>query len=750
MGANLGSATLFLNADPRELNKALGRVNKRIKRNFGEILSLGRKVGQAMTVAGVGIVTALGAATAEAATFQKGLAEVNTLGVRDIGALETAIKDVSVVFGLDLTDAVNATYQAISAGADETQIPLLLEKSAMAAAAGVTQLSTAVELGTSVTNAFGGEIQDVEQIFDEAFIAVRNGVTTFEELSSTVGKAAPLFAAAGLESRDLFASVAALTKGGIATAEAVTGVRAAVKAVIKPSKDMAKAFEEAGGPMRVMQELGFEGFLRRVAELTGGNVEEMAKLFPEVEGLNAVLALTGEQAGSFTQILGDMRTEAGAMATAFARFREIDPQAFDQMKSTLQVLAVEVGEVLLPTLNDLLQTAKPIIQQTLEWLQANEGVSKAIVLTAGAVGVFMVTVGPLLITLPGLVTLFGGLKTAIGFVAGAIGIGGAGAGLTGAVTGLATVLGPAVLGAAVIAAGISLKNLWDAVLELNDADLKLIRTQKNMNFVNQQLRQAIEERGGAIDETVLKGKSEEEQMDILRAKLKEVTDGQFGAAKATREAASATGGAASKTEALAAAAGQATAALHETTPASMDYGFATAEAQPAVDALSRLTYQLGQNGYFAAAGMREAAEAARELAAAQAQGLASGGVVGYAKGGTIPGFAGGGVPKHRIVMVGERGPEVAAFPVGTRVLSHADLMTAVRQGVRARAVPDRAPARAAGGEIHVVERDSSIHLNIERFEGTKANMEELARELSIIHGRNQRDTFRTRGLTVGN
>ncbi|MCL4735378.1 MAG: phage tail tape measure protein [Candidatus Omnitrophica bacterium] len=48
----------------------------------------------------------------------------------------------------------------------------------------------------------------------------------------------------------------------------------------------------------------------------------------------------------------------------------------------------------------------------------------------------------------------------------------------------------------------------------------------------------------------------------------------------------------------------------------------------------------------------------------------------------IRGFAGGGVTDHSIVMVGERGPELAALPVGTRILSHADMMQAAAGGVK--------------------------------------------------------------------
>lgn len=60
---------------------------------------------------------------------------------------------------------------------------------------------------------------------------------------------------------------------------------------------------------------------------------------------------------------------------------------------------------------------------------------------------------------------------------------------------------------------------------------------------------------------------------------------------------------------------------------------------------------------------------------------AKGGVIGQPTAANIPHFASGGVSKASLATVGEHGTEVAAFPNGTRILSHADSMKAVRDGV---------------------------------------------------------------------
>jgi hypothetical protein len=68
-----------------------------------------------------------------------------------------------------------------------------------------------------------------------------------------------------------------------------------------------------------------------------------------------------------------------------------------------------------------------------------------------------------------------------------------------------------------------------------------------------------------------------------------------------------------------------------------------------------------------------------------------------------PHFAEGGVTPGGLALVGERGPEVAAFPRGTRVVSHADVMNALGQG--------GGPAMAAAGPggLTVNVYSSSFH-----------------------------------------
>jgi TP901 family phage tail tape measure protein len=306
--------------------------------------------------------------------FGTAMAEVNTLGVKNLGELSSAVKDVSEAFGLDLVDSAKAAYQAISAGATEAETPRLLAEAAQAATAGVSSLTTAIELGMSVTNAFGREVKQVSQAYDEAFVAVKFGVTTFDALAGSVGNLSPAFVSAGLSSGEMFAAIAALTKGGIETSVAVTDLKAVIAAF------------QRQGDTAALQTLGFKGALELLRQETAGNDQEMLKYLGSTEAMTAVLALTGSQAQDFQAILGEMGDSTGAAKEAFDKLTESDPAfVWRQLKTEMQLIKVELGEALLPAFRELGKVFLPIVDGIREWIVANKAFITEAVMTSSVV-----------------------------------------------------------------------------------------------------------------------------------------------------------------------------------------------------------------------------------------------------------------------------------------------------------------------------------------------------------------------------
>lgn len=199
-----------------------------------------------------------------------------------------------------------AVYGAISAGVDYTNSLSVVERAEKLAVASKADLGDTLVLLVSSLNAYGKGADDAEKFSDALFTTVKQGQTTLPELASSLAQVTGLAASAGVPFETLLSAVASLTAAGLPTSQAITGIKAALSNIIKPTAQASELARELGVEFNAsaLQSKGLEGVLADVARATGGNVDQMARFFGSVEGLNAVLTLTGKGADKFTETLG--------------------------------------------------------------------------------------------------------------------------------------------------------------------------------------------------------------------------------------------------------------------------------------------------------------------------------------------------------------------------------------------------------------------------------------------------------------
>jgi len=340
------------------------RGTRVVRRRFRDLGDKARRAGDDVDflgtalkgLAAAGAVAALTAATSAAVEFADALAEVSTLLTGDnidqqINEINDSALQLSRTYGGTAVGQARAFYQAISAGAaDAAEATEILNVANQLAVGGVTDVFTATDGLTTVLNAYGDAVAGAADVSDTLFVGVRAGKTTVEELSSALGRVAPLAAQVGVDFDQLVAATAALTKGGISTAESITGLRAVLAAVSKPSSEAVDLAEQLGIEFNVaaLQAKGLEGFLQSLTEATGGNTEALARLFGGVEALVPILALTGSGAEDFTNILGDMEERAGSTQEAFDRMANSPGFQLGRVVDALTAELIELGQVVLP------------------------------------------------------------------------------------------------------------------------------------------------------------------------------------------------------------------------------------------------------------------------------------------------------------------------------------------------------------------------------------------------------------------
>ncbi|WP_374900902.1 phage tail tape measure protein [Brucella endophytica] len=303
---------------------AVANDNVRVMGASSRIAAAGMRQ-MASAGAAFGVAMAAAFSLSPAFAFQDALAEVSTLvdtATFDMQGLEQAALKQAAAFGGGGAPQAKAFYQIISAGASSAaQATDTLTAANLLAVGGVTSVTTAADGLTSVLNAYGSKVEGATAVSDALFVGMRAGKTTIGELSSSLGQVAPLAAQTGVTFDELVASISALTKGGIATSEAVTGVRAILAAVAKPTVEASKAANALGLDFSAagLASKGFAGFIGDIQKKTGGSTEALSLLFGGVEALVPIMALSGQAGVDFTAILEQMGDKAGATAEAFAK-----------------------------------------------------------------------------------------------------------------------------------------------------------------------------------------------------------------------------------------------------------------------------------------------------------------------------------------------------------------------------------------------------------------------------------------------
>jgi TP901 family phage tail tape measure protein len=358
------SVTGFLGMDSSKLKKGLGAAGAA----FGIFAGIATAAFAAVGAA-VGVFMAVFKKSLTAFTeFEHAFNEVLTL-LPDITARETAkmkkeIIGLSQTFGFMTEETVPALYQAISAGVPQANVMTFLGIASKAAIAGVTDLKTAVDGITTVMNAYGAENISARKAADLMFTTVKLGKTTFEELSSSLYNVLPLAAAAGVNMEQVSAGMATLTAAGVPSTVATTQLRAAIQALMAPSG-------RAGDMMRMLgidtEELkktiakkpdGLLIAMQQVAHAANDDKEKLKMMVGSVEALNAILTITRDGSGKFTDSLFQMAMSAGAVDKAFETMDGGLKKTFDKVKVAAKTFFVNLGDALAPVFDLMVPALK--------------------------------------------------------------------------------------------------------------------------------------------------------------------------------------------------------------------------------------------------------------------------------------------------------------------------------------------------------------------------------------------------------
>lgn len=387
----------------------------------GKIETVGKKV----SVASATPAAALGASVKLASDYTDAVAKVGTVADLQSVSLEKLRDDMlqlSTETGRGAGEIADATYQAISASVDTADAVSFVGTSVGLAKAGFLETADAVDVLTTIINAYGLEASDAGRLSDILIQTQNDGKTTVNELSQSMGQVIPLASAYGVNIENLAASYAQLTKNGVATAQAGTYLKSMLNELGDSGSDVGEILKSKTGKSfgQLMNDgMSLGDVLGILNDSVNGDSEALAGLWSSSEAGTGALSILSSGVGAFNDELGNMQDSTGNVADALETLSTPSAKAQKSLNAVKNA-GIELGsaalEAIAPLLEQLAETVKSLTERFSNLSPATQTVIVAVMAILAALGPVIIIIGQLITAVGTIMTVAPAVATALGAV----------------------------------------------------------------------------------------------------------------------------------------------------------------------------------------------------------------------------------------------------------------------------------------------------------------------------------------------
>ena len=264
----------------------------------------------------------------------------------------------------------------------------------MAVAFGMSSEEAADSIGTFRT-ALKMSLTDVGSVLDLMNQYANTSSAKEKDIAETMRRIGSLGDMAGVSAKPMAALAATLTAVGVTPDVAATGIKNMLLAMTKgtsATKGQQAAFAKLGISVtelaKGMQRDGPAAILSVLKAIKQLKAHEQTAVMNELFGSESLMAIAPflknmDLAIKNLETAGDTSAYAGAMQQEFANRAKTTANALQLAKNRAAELGINIGSVLLPPLNRLLETVGPMISALADWTAANPALVTGVMGAAG-------------------------------------------------------------------------------------------------------------------------------------------------------------------------------------------------------------------------------------------------------------------------------------------------------------------------------------------------------------------------------
>lgn len=463
MAVDVGSAVGYLDLDisgflaglrsaQSEADLATKNIATKIGSNLQSagksITSAGKTLTTHVTVPIVGLGTAAVKTTSDFESAMSKVSAISGATGSDLDALNQKAQEMGAKTKFSATESAEAfTYMAMAGWKTEDMLQGIDGIMALAAADGL-DLATTSDIVTDALTAFGLSADDSGHFADVLAAAASNANTNVSLLGESFKYAAPVAGALGYSAEDTAIALGLMANAGIKGSQGGTSLRSSLSRLIKPTDDAAALMEQYGlsmtnadGSMKSLGEV-MEMLRTKMGGLSEAEQAQAAATLFGQEAMSGMLAVINASDSDYEKLTSAIYGADGAAQQMADTMLDNLSGQLTLLKSALEGLAIQFGEILMPYIKQFVQWLQNLVQKLQEMTPEQKEQIVKWAAFAAAIGPVLLAVGKLVTGIGNVISVFGKLKTAIPAVKGAlVAVKGAIAGISAPVVAVVAVIG---------------------------------------------------------------------------------------------------------------------------------------------------------------------------------------------------------------------------------------------------------------------------------------------------------------------
>lgn len=413
----LASLNIVIGAITQPLFRGLAIARARLMKFAATMKAVGSSIMMSFTMPFAMIAAAGGKMAMD---FEKNMTKIVTqvgLVASEVNVMNKEIMKMSEETATGPAELAEGLFFLTSAGLRGANAMETLNQVAKATAQDFGESESLALVAAAAQNAYGEEVLTSSEALDIFGMAIRKGMFKAQDLAESMGENLGFAADLNVSFKEVNAIIATMTRTTGDARGASTGLGGVLMALAKKTQKGANALDKINmsyeGLRRMVQEKGLKESLFHLKEAFAAKNVDMTEFFGKAKAVKMIMGVLGNQAGSYTEILGDMSNATGLVNEGFDFLQKQTGFKLQKAWNGIKNVAMEIGAMVMPIILKLANALKSAGQA---FMGMESGTKKLIM----GIATLIAFSGPLMMFGGALVSLFTMVLSPVGLVIAAI------------------------------------------------------------------------------------------------------------------------------------------------------------------------------------------------------------------------------------------------------------------------------------------------------------------------------------------